>query len=581
MLKEYGSDQIRNIVIVGHAGTGKTTLFDSLLYYGSKTERIGNHNDGSLTSDFDIEEKKKKMSIHTAMGHIEMDGIKINIIDCPGHADLVGERRAAIQACDAAVIVVDSVDGVQVGTEKVWRYLDEEKIPRIVFVNKMDQERASYHGIIDNLRESLNASLVSLCIPIGEGTAITGVVDILKMKSVSPKSAGSREMMYGDIPPEFADNVKEERRRGVEIAAEGDDELIEMFLEGKEFDEELIRRGIKEQIMANKLCPVICGSAVRCVGVSSLVNLVKNFMPSPVEMGSRVAIDLTKNADEFELPCDASGKTALVVWKTYLDQYAGKFSYVRVVSGTLTPDSELLNSDSNDRERVGKLYTMTGKDPVEVPLLRAGDIGVLQKLDKTITANTLCDPARPVRVPLIRLPHPVFSYSIRAADKKDEDKLAQILNKYDEQYPTLHYEYNPETRQSVISGMGQLHLDLTLEEVKDKYKIDFVTGLPRVAYRETITKSAEAQYKHKKQSGGHGQYGEVYLRIKPVERGTGFSFTESIVGGAIPKNFIPGIEKGVREALEEGVLAKYPVVDLSVDCYDGSFHAVDSSELAF
>ena len=581
MVKEYSSGDIRNIAIVGHAGTGKSTLFDSLLFNGAKIQKIGSHNDGSLVSDFDVEEKKKKMSIHTSLGFIEIDGIKFNIVDCPGHADLIGERRAAILACQAAIIVVDSVDGVQVGTEKVWRFLDEEKIPRIIFVNKMDQERASYSKIIEELKTELHANLVSLCIPIGEGSSLKGVVDIIKMKSLMPKENGSRETVTGDIPSDLSSAVNEERKHGVEIAAEGDDELIEMFLEGKEFDEDLLRRGIKEQIIENKLFPAICGSAMKSIGIASLISLIKNFMPSPAEKAETTALDLLKNAEEITIKTEPKEKTSAVVWKTYIDQYAGKFSFVRVISGELLPDTEMLNTDFNEIERIGKIYTMIGKDIYEVPKLSSGDIGVLQKLEKTITANTLCDTSRPLKIPMIKLPRPVFSYSIKAKDKKDEDKLSQVLIKYDEQYPTIEYLYNPETKESVISGMGQLHVDLTLEEVKDKYKIDFITSPPRIAYRETITKQSEAQYKHKKQSGGHGQYAEVFLRISPLERSKGFEFMESIVGGAIPKQYIPGVEKGIREAMENGVIAKYPVVDVKTELYDGSFHAVDSSELAF
>ena len=581
MIREYSTKNIRNIAIVGHAGTGKSTLFDSLLFSAGKIQKIGSHSDDSLISDFDIEEKKKKMSIHTSMGFIEVDDVKFNIVDCPGHADLVGERRAAIQACQAAILVVDSVDGVQVGTEKVWRFLDDEKIPRIVFINKMDQDRASYLKIIEELKTQLHANLVSLCIPIGEGQLLKGVVDIVKMQSLIPDDSNRKNIISGEIPDEYAETVKEERKHGVEIAAEGDDELIEMFLEGREFDEDLLKRGIKEQIIDNRLFPAICGSAIKSIGITSLISIIKNFMPAPSEEKSVAAIDLSKNAEEIMINQDPKEPTAAVVWKTYYDQYAGKFSYIRVISGEVSPDTELLNTDVNETERISKIYTMIGKDLHEVPKLSAGDIGVLIKLEKTITSNTLCDPVKQLKIPLIRLPQPVFSYAIKAKDKKDEDKLSQILSKYDEQYPTIEYIYNSETRQSVISGMGQLHLDLLLEEIKDKYKIDFSTAFPRIAYRETVAKSAEAQYKHKKQSGGHGQYAEVFIKIFPLDRGKGYEFKESIVGGAIPKQYIPGTEKGIKEAMETGVIAKYPVVDVKTELYDGSFHAVDSSELAF
>ncbi len=581
MINEYSSENVRNIVILGHAGTGKSTLLDALLFAGGKINQIGSSENSTLVSDYDIEEKKKKMSVHTAMGYIEVDGMKINIIDCPGHTDLVGERRAASQVVEGAILVIDSVAGVQVGTEKAWQYLVENNVPRIIFVNKMDQERASYDNVIENMTNNLHAHLVVAAIPLGAESNFQGVIDVLDMKAKKPKSPGSNETIECDVDPSMIAQVKEQRSKTVEIAAEGDDELIEMFLEGKEFDEQLILRGIKEQMMANKLHPVICGAAQKNIGVKTLLKLIKQFMPSPVETGDIPAFDLNKNGDDVLLKVSSKGKAAAVVWKTYIDQYAGKFSFVKVISGCLTPDRELINTDVNEKEKISKVYTMLGKDFHEVPKLHAGDIGVLLKLDRTATRHTLCDPSAPYKIPIIKLPHPVFGYAIRAANKNEDDKLGQILTKYEEQYPTLHYSFNPETKQSVIHGMGKLHLDLTLDEIKEKYKIEFVTSTPRISYRETISKQAEAQYKHKKQSGGHGQYGEVYMRIYPLPRGTGFEFTEKIVGGAIPKNFFPAVEKGVNEALVEGVVAKYPVVDVKAELFDGSFHAVDSSEMSF
>ncbi|MBN2436154.1 MAG: elongation factor G [Spirochaetes bacterium] len=581
MVKKYAKENIRNVVIVGHAGTGKSTLMDSILFTGNKIKKIGSHNDGSLISDFDIEEKKKKMSVHTAMGFVETEDIKINIIDCPGHADLIGERRAAIQAADAAILVLDSVDGVQVGTEKVWRYLAENNIPRIIFVNKMDQERASYENVITSMEATLHANLVVAAIPISEGDSFDGVVDIIEMKSMKQKAPGSNEIIRGEIPADLVDKVQEQRSRTVELAAEGDDELIEMFLEGKDFDADKIYRGINEQIRQNKLHPVICGAALKGVGVQTLLHFIKEFMPSPAEKAEMEALDLDKNASPVTIKCNEKEPLTAVVWKTYIDQFAGKFSYFRVISGEVTSEIELMNTDCKEKEKIGKIYTMIGKELVEVEGLSTGDIGVFVKLDKTITTDTLCDLSRNIKVPIINLPGPVFGYSIKAKDKKDEEKLGQILNRYDEQYPTLHYSYNSETRQATIYGMGQLHLDITLDEIHEKYKIEFETDVPRISYCETITKKAEAQYKHKKQSGGHGQYGEVYLRLHPKPRGEGYSFKESIVGGVVPKNYIPGVEKGVLEALKEGVVARYPVVDVEVELFDGSFHPVDSSEMSF
>jgi elongation factor G len=581
MIKEYAPDKVRNVVILGHAGTGKSTLLDAILYVGKKIGKIGRNEDGTLVSDFDMEETKRNMSVHTAMGFVEIDDIKINIIDCPGLQDFIGERRAAIQAADAVILCVDSVDGVQIGTEKAWRYLSDNNIPRVIFVSKMDKERASYEKVIKSLEDNLHAHFVSLCIPMGEGENFEGIVDIFEMHSMKPKEPGSKDIVVGDIPENMKDYVREQRTKLIEVAAEGDDELIEMFLEGKEFDEKLIKRGIKEQMVENKLHPIICGSAFKDMGILNLLHVLENFIPSADERKECAAIDVANNNNEFVLECKPSNSFSAIVWKTYVDQYAGRFNYIRVMSGKLTPDTEILNSSKNEKEKIGKLYTMIGKELIEVPKLNAGDIGVITKLEHTSTKDTLCASDKPVILPIIELPHPVFSYAIKAKDKKDEEKLAQLLIRNTEQYPTFQYGFNSETKQSVLSGMGQLHLDILLDEIKEKYNIEVETEVPRIAYRETITKSSEAQYKHKKQSGGHGQYGEVYLRMKPLDRGTGIEFKESIVGGVVPKQYIPGVEKGVKEATSEGVVAKYPVVDVTVDLFDGSYHAVDSSEMAF
>lgn len=581
MVKKYSAENIRNVVILGHAGAGKSTLMDSLLYTYGTINKIGSHADGSLVSDFDIEEKKKKMSVHTSLAFFETDGVKVNIIDCPGHADLVGERRAAVQAADAAILVLDSVDGVQVGTEKAWRILAEMNVPRIIYVNKMDQERASYDAVLANLEATLHANLVVTAIPVGAAASFSGVIDIIEQKYIKPKPNAPKEDLKEDIPADLAEHVHGQRLKTVELAAEGDDSLIEMFLEGKDFDPEQIYHGIRQQIRKNRLHPVVCGSALKAVGIRSLVSLILKFMPSPAERKSFKAFDLSKEGAEVEVPAVASAPVAAVVWKTYIDQFSGKFTFVRVLAGEIKPDSELLNTDCNEYEKIGKTYTMVGKDLVESESIPCGDIGVMVKLESSTTTHTLCDASRPLKIPMINLPSPVFGYSIRAANKKDEDKLSQILHRYSEQYPTVQYSYNSETRQATVYGMGQLHLDIILDEINEKYKIEMVTGVPRISYRETITIGAEAQFKHKKQSGGHGQYGEVYLRLHPLARGEGFQFTESIVGGSIPKNYIPAVEKGVVEALDEGVVARYPVTDVKAEVFDGSYHPVDSSEMSF
>ncbi|MDY6968930.1 MAG: elongation factor G [Spirochaetota bacterium] len=580
MLNVYQTQNIRNVAILGHSSTGKSTLFDAILLAGKQIDRIGSSKDGSLISDFDEEEKKREISIRSALGFVEIDDIKINILDTPGMSDFVGEARAALQAAEIAILVVDSVDGVQIETGKAWRYLSENNIPRIIFINKMDKERANYEDILNNMKTDFNADLVSLAMPIGQGDDFKGVIDLIRMKSVTPKDDGKNELL-SNIPEDMQADVEAEREKLIELAAEGDDELIEKFLEGEELTEDEISIGIKNMVHEAKLHPVICGSSLKAIGIHNLLKIIVNFAPSPAVGKEFNGYNPNDIAQTVTVKSTPDSPVSCVVWKTYIDQYAGRSNYLKVVSGELLPDMELMNPSKNLKERISKVYTMLGNKQIDVQKICSGDIGVVVKLEKTCTVDTLCDPKNPVILPIIDVPQPVFSYSIEPTKKGDEDKIGQIFGKVVDENPTITYTFNPETRQTVLSGMGEMQLDIILNSIKEKNNIDLITDEPRVAYRETITKQAEAQYKHKKQTGGHGQYGEVYIRVKPKERGTGFEFINNIVGGVIPRQYIPGCEKGLREGMDEGVLAKYPVVDFSAELFDGSFHPVDSSEMSF
>ena len=580
MLKEYNTRQIRNVAILGHSSTGKSTLLDALLFTGGKIEKIGNSKDGSLTSDYDEEEKNRAMSIRSAMGFIEIDDVKINIIDTPGMADFVGEARAALQVAEAAILIVDSVDGVQIETEKAWRYLTENNIPRIIFVNKMEKERADFNNALENISSSLNAKLLPLAIPTGEGDSFSGVIDIIGMKAVTPKGNG-KDAQYSEVPADFKDSALETRDQVIELAAEGDDKLIEKFLEGGELSEDEIKQGIKNLFAGARVAPIVCGSAIRPIGIQILVKIIKDYVPSPDIKSEYTGHNLIDSSKEIKVQSHSDKPFSAVVWKTYIDQYAGRFNYLKVTSGHLLPDADILNSTRNIKERVSKLYTLIGNKQFDMPKINCGDIGVVVKLEKTTTKDTLCDAKHAVVIPLINLPNPVFSYAIEATKKGDDDKIGQVLNRITDENPTITYAFNPEIKQTVLSGMGEMQLDIILKSIREKNKIELVTREPRIAYKETITKKAEAQYKHKKQSGGHGQYGEVYLRVAPLERGKGFEFKDSIVGGVIPKQYIPGVEKGVREGLDDGPLAKFPIVDVSAELFYGSFHDVDSSEMSF
>lgn len=580
MLKEYKTGQIRNVAIIGHGGTGKSTLFDSMLFVGGRIDKPGSVDQGTLTSDFDEDEKERKMSIRSSLGYVELGDVKINILDTPGTADFVGESRAALQAAEAAILVVDSVDGVQIETEKAWRYLKENNIPRIIFVNKMDKERASFEKVIDNLKTGLGVNVATLCVPYGEGESFSGVADTVDMKLYTPKGDG-KDVTVSDIPDELKALVDSERENLVELAAESDDELIEKFLEGEALTEEEVYNGIGKQLSNALLTPVICGSSQKVIGIKNLLNVIKNYAPAPV-IGREYKSHVPGNeSQEAAVACCPESPLAVVVWKTHIDQFSGKSSYIKVIAGQLTPDMDTVNAKRNEKERISKIFTMTGNRQEELPLLNCGDIGVVMKLERTTTCDTLCDPKNPVVVQAVNIPSPVFSYAISPVNKSDVDKLSQFFNRVTDENPTITYAFNAETRETVLSGMGELQLGIILNTLKEKNKVEVETRVPRVAYRETITKKAESQYKHKKQSGGHGQYGEVHIRVAPLPRGGGYEFKDSIVGGVVPKQYIPGVEKGLKEGMQEGVLASFPVVDVWVELHYGSYHSVDSSEMAF
>jgi len=580
MLKEYKTEQLRNVAIIGHGSTGKSTLLDAMLFTCGQIDRIGSPEAGTLTADFDEEEKNRSMSIRSALGFVEIDDVKINIIDTPGMSDFIGEARAALQVVDAAILVVDSVDGVQIETEKAWRYLTEHAIPRIIFVNKMDKERASYDTIIGRITSELNARLITLSIPMGEGESHRGVVDLIAMKAMSPKGEG-KDVLVTDIPADLKEKAEKERAALVECAAEDDDTLIEKYLEGEELTDDEVMKGIRSQVKNATTFPILCGSSTKAIGIQNLITVIKNFV-SPPETGKEfTGHDPDNSEKEIVVQSLPDAPFAAVVWKTYIDQYAGRFNYLKIISGQLVSDYDVYNPNRVTKERISKVYSMIGNKQIEVPGLSCGDIGVVVKLEKTSTADTLCDTKAPVILPVVNLPQPVFSYAIESTQRGEEDKMGQFFGRITDENPTITYQFNPETKQTVLSGMGEMQLDIVLKTLKEKNKIEVVTREPRIAYRETITKQGEAQYKHKKQTGGHGQYGEVYLRIAPLERGKGFEFKDSIVGGVIPRQYIPGVEKGIREGMEEGVVARYPVVDVWVEVYDGSFHPVDSSELSF
>jgi len=576
MIEELIPENIRNVCIIGHNKTGKTTLTEALLYMSGMIEKMGSVEGKDTVSDFDEEEKNRGVSIASAIAYMEYRGIKINIIDTPGLADFVGEVLPALRVTESAIVLVDSEEGIQMETHKIWHYADEYGVSKIVFINKMDKEKASYTRVIDEIGRRYKQAIAPIVMPLGEGEKHKGVINLIKMKAYIPKG---REVIEEEIPDEYLEIAEDLREKLIEASAEGDDVVLEKYLEGGEISEEEIISGLKNAIKMDKAVPILCGSSSQLTGLKNLFDFIIEFVPSPAKSEPAIA----NNTEGKEVKCLPKEDATLCafVFKTRIDQYVGKINYVRVRSGVIYPESEVYNSTRKEKEKLGHIFFAFGSKLKDAPKLVAGDIGALTKLESTRTGDTITDIKNPLILPPLKLPKPVYFLAVYSPSKGDEDKLASALNKIAEEDPIFEVKYNPETKQLVIGGMGDLHLGILLEKAKHRYKVEYKTEKPKIAYKETITKSADARYRHKKQTGGHGQFGEVAIKIEPLKRGEGFKFIDKIVGGVIPKQFIPGVEKGVKESMQEGILAKYPVIDVQVTLYDGKTHPVDSSELSF
>ena len=573
-MSTYSPDKIRNVVLVGHSSSGKTTLAEAILFNTGALKRRGLVDDGNTVSDFDPEEIRRKISINTSVLPCEYQQAKINVLDAPGYLDFVGEVKGAIAAADTAIVVVDAVAGVEVGTELVWSYLDESNLPRVVFVNKMDRENANFGRVVSQLSDLFETRIIPFQLSIGSQETFQGVVDVIKMKAYL-----GEEGKEAEVPAELQEQANEYRQAIVEAAAESDDELIMKYLEGEELTLEEIVKGLRKRIAENELVGVFCGSALKNIGIRALVDAFVDYLPSPAERviaGKRV-----NTGEEVELRADPNGPLVARVFKTTADPYVGKLSYFRVLSGTMRSDSRVVNASDGSEERIGTLFFMRGKEQIPTEEVGPGDIGAVAKLSKTTTGETLCSKDDPITVEPIKFPNPVYSVAIFPKTKADLDKMSSALARLLEEDPTLKVEREPGTGETIMSGMGDTHIDIAIRKLQAKFGLELVTDVPKVPYRETITKVASAQGRHKKQTGGRGQFGDVFIRFEPLERGAGFEFADEIFGGAVPKNYIPAVEKGLREIMEHGVLAGYPTVDFRAVLYDGSYHPVDSSELAF
>jgi len=572
-MEQYGLETIRNLALVSHCGAGKTSIAEAMLFTAGVISRLGKVDDGATTSDYDPDEVKRKISLNLTMLPCPWKGTKINLIDTPGYSDFVGEVKAAIRVSEGAVIVICAASGVEVGTEQVWAYTEQDNLPRLIFVNKMDRENADFYRIVDELRSRFGSRCIPMQLPIGAQSDFQGIVDLLTMKSYIGSPAKDAE-----IPSALKTKVDSFREKLVEAVAEIDDTLLEKYLGGEELSLEELGNGLRQGVVTGKIVPVLVGSAIRNIGIVSLLDAIHSYLPSPKERDVIIVDDSGKQ--ETMVPSQDAPLAALV-FKTSADPYVGKLTYFRVYNGTIDSNSQIWNATRDNVERIGQLFVLRGKTQEPVSQLRAGDIGAVAKLSLTGTGDTLCSRDKPVKIVPIVFPKPAFSESVQPKTKADLDKLGAALSRLGEEDPTLRVQRDADTNETILSGVGETHLEVAAEKMLRKFGVSVELNTPSVPYKETITIPTKAEYKHKKQTGGHGQYGHVLLELEPLPRGSGCEFADRIVGGSIPKNYIPAVEKGVNEAIQEGVLARYPVFDIKATVYDGSFHPVDSSEICF
>ena len=574
-MKEYRTEQIRNIGIIGHSGTGKTSLIEAILYNGGTIERMGGVDNGNSVSDYAPDEIERKTTVNCSTCVAEWKGYKLNVIDTPGVEDFHGDLESVLRVVDAVIVVIDATTGVEGGTEKVWEAADRYELPRMVFINKMDKENASFENALASVDEILETRTAVTQVPIGKEAEFKGVVDLIQMGAFTAPD-GNKPASKSEVPPELEAPAEETREQLVEVAAESDDELIEKFFEGELTDEE-IGAGLRSGLCANQFAPVLCGDALQNIGIQPLMDTIINCFPSPVDGRPVAGID-----GETTYEASPDSPLAALVFKTLADPFAGRLTFFRVYSGVLEGDSQLYNATKGQNERIGKLSFMNGKESINTLQVSAGDLGVVAKLTQAQTGDTLCEVGEEFQLPGAEFPKPVISYAIKPAREGDDEKLSSTLSRMTEEDPSFQIERNSTTRQLLVSGLGEVHLTVIRNRMKDKFGLETETENPKVSYQETIRgRASSIQGRYKRQSGGRGQFGEVWINLSPLERGAGFEFVNKVVGGSIPRNYIPAVEKGIRESMAQGVIAGYPLVDTQVELYDGKHHPVDSSDMAF
>lgn len=558
-MKTYDTENLRNVCLLGHGGAGKTSLAEAFLFSSGATSRLGRVPDGNTVSDYLPEEIKHKVSISTSLIPVEWQGVKINILDTPGYSDFMGEVVSSLRVVESGLLTLCGVSGLEVQAEIIWDLMEETNLPKAIFINKLDRENSSFNKVLDQLKSAYSGvRFVPLQIPMGQETNFRGIVDIIQNKAYEYEANGSGKFSVKDVPAEYADEVQALRDNLAEAAVEGDDDVLTKYLEGETLTNEDLAKALRSAFAQNMLVPVLCGSAWKNIGMANLLDFLIQYVPQPKPQAEKAAL----------------------VFKTLADPYVGKMSFFRVFGGKFTADSLIYNASRGSEEKMGQPFYLRGKTQENVQSVGAGDIAVLAKLQDVGTGDTLCSKEKPVELKGIEFPEPNLSVCIEPKSKGDEDKLSNALARLAEEDPTIRVSKNTETKELILTGLGEMHLEVLQEKLARKFGVAVNMRVPKVPYRETIKKAVQVEGKHKKQSGGHGQYGHVWLRMEPFDGGE-FEFTEEVFGGAVPKQYFPAVEKGIREAMSEGVLAGYPVTGFKVCLYDGSYHSVDSSEMAF
>jgi elongation factor G len=578
-MKVYDAQNLRNVALVGHSGAGKTQLISTLLFDAGAVNRFGRVDDGTSVTDYDDEEIARKHTLSASLAYAEWNKHKINFIDTPGMANFLSDARAALRVSDAAMVVVDAVAGCQVSTEKVWAIADELEMPRIVVLNRVDRERASLDRALESLRGVFGRTVVPIQIPIGEEKSFRGVVDLVAMKAFTYPGDGSGKPTEGAIPAEVEAAAKSARDALIEMVAEADDALMEKFFESGTLSQEELVDGLHRGVAAGRIFPLVCCSATANIGMQQVLDAIVSYTPSPAERPFKAA---SRGADETLAVAAKDGDPlTMFVWKTIADPFAGRITMFRVVSGSVKSDSTVHNVTRDSAERLGHLMLMQGKTSTTISDLKAGDLGAVAKLKDTLTSDLLGDRAAKFAVPAIKFPEPVISYAIEPKSRGDEEKISTALHRLQEEDPSISYNRDAQTKQLLLAGQGQSHIEVTVAKLKRRFGVEVILKIPRIPYRETITASTEAHGRHKKQTGGHGQFGDCKVKFEPLPRGSDFEFVDDIFGGSIPRQFLPAVEKGLQDARQRGFLAGYPMVDFRATVFDGSYHQVDSNELSF